>query len=156
MDIAFLKTFFIGIAWVAVAVIVPAVLDGKSKPGFWLYTFEKFFFIVAITLPFDLRDIHRDLHTNTRTIANQYGYQTVMEWCAIFFVLSQFCHYQLFLLSVYTKLEAMSLIAFNCLSYLIIFIGCKKQRNDVFYLGILDGLIVIQGLIYILLYNLKL
>ncbi|HKK88983.1 MAG TPA: hypothetical protein VJ917_09040 [Saprospiraceae bacterium] len=154
-DIAFFKTFFIGATWMAVAVFIPAVLDQRTEQGLWLYAFEKFSFIVAITFPFDLRDIQRDLHTETRTIANQFGYRTVMEWCAIFFVISQFCHYQLFLLHVYNKITALTLIVFNALCYIIILIGCRKPRKDVFYLGILDGLIVIQGVIYLLLYNMS-
>lgn len=154
-DIAFLKTFFIAATWMAVAVVIPAVLDQQDEHGLWLYAFEKFSFIVAITLPFDLRDIQRDLHTDTRTIANQFGYRTVMEWCALFFVLSQFFHYQLFLFNVYSKITALTLIAFNALCYLVIITGCRKPRKDAFYLGILDGLIVIQGVIYLFLYNLN-
>lgn len=154
-DIAFLKTFFIGITWLAVSVLIPAMLVQEINQGLWLYAFEKFSFIVAITLPFDLRDVKRDLHTDTRTVANQYGYRAVMEWCAIFFVLSQFCHYQLFLLNIYSKVTSLTLIVFNALSFIVILIGCKQPRKDAFYLGILDGLIVLQGLIYILLYNFK-
>lgn len=153
-DIPFLKTFFIGLTWMAVSVILPQFIDDGPQNAYWLYAFEKFAFIVAITLPFDLRDIQRDLHTQTKTIANQFGYRTVMEWSAVFFLLSQFCHYQLFLTGVYDKFAALSLMVFNILCYIVVLVGCRKRRNDAFYLGILDGLIVIQGLIYIVWYNL--
>ena len=60
-NVAGLKLFLISFVWALVSTILPAtqVHEGLNTTV-WLLFFQRFFFIVAITIPFDIRDLRVD------------------------------------------------------------------------------------------------
>jgi 4-hydroxybenzoate polyprenyltransferase len=71
------KIFTISIVWAAVTVLLPLINSiGVSvliEPTFWLDILARAVFILAITLPFDIRDLENDKMINVRTIPMVFG-----------------------------------------------------------------------------------
>lgn len=63
-DIPALKIFMIACVWVMATVWIPLIeMDGFNvlkEPDFWMLSVERFLFVVAITIPFDIRDLKYD------------------------------------------------------------------------------------------------
>jgi len=75
-DVGALKIFLIALTYALVSVVlVTAEIDHPLDNGIWLMFIEKFIFILAITLPFDLRDLEIDQLGSARTIPMIIGYR---------------------------------------------------------------------------------
>jgi hypothetical protein len=68
-----IKIFIVGLVWSGVTVILPVV---ASKMVFdadiWLTFAQRFFMVLALTLPFEIRDLHLDISA-LKTIPQQLG-----------------------------------------------------------------------------------
>lgn len=77
-EIGLWKIFLIGIVWAGMTVILPAVdhygLQQLSEPKSWILGIERFLFIIAITVPFDIRDLINDAKKGVRTIPSTIGW----------------------------------------------------------------------------------
>lgn len=65
------KTFVIGMVWAVVTVVLPALELGQPVP--YVMVAERFLFIFAITLPFELRDAERDAAAGVSSLAHVLG-----------------------------------------------------------------------------------
>ena len=72
-SITLVKLFLIAVSWAGVTVIVPLVEYnlGFSKNNIFMFI-QRFFFIIAITIPFDIRDINFD-NEKIRTLPQVFG-----------------------------------------------------------------------------------
>ena len=68
-DLHFIKIFLVALVWAWMTVILPQVYYGLDfdQEIVWLFI-ERFFFIFAITLPFDIRDLRVDRESNVKTL----------------------------------------------------------------------------------------
>lgn len=77
-EIGLWKIFMIGAVWAGMTVVLPAVdhygLQQLTEPKSWLLGVERFIFIIAITLPFDVRDLVNDAKKGVRTIPSTIGW----------------------------------------------------------------------------------
>jgi 4-hydroxybenzoate polyprenyltransferase len=68
-----IKIFIVGLVWAGVTVILPVV---ASKMAFdadiWLTFAQRFFMVLVLTLPFEIRDLHLDISA-LKTIPQQLG-----------------------------------------------------------------------------------
>ena len=72
-NVAGLKLFVISAVWSIVTVILPAVELGKPLSfELVLFTFQRFLFVMAITIPFDIRDLRID-HLDINTLPYRIG-----------------------------------------------------------------------------------
>lgn len=72
-NVAGLKLFVISAVWSIVTVILPAVELGKPLSfELVLFTFQRFLFVMAITIPFDIRDLRID-HPDINTLPYRIG-----------------------------------------------------------------------------------
>jgi 4-hydroxybenzoate polyprenyltransferase len=78
-EIGLWKIFLIAFVWTGMTVILPAVnLYGFKQVlelGSWQLAFGRFFFILAITIPFDIRDLANDANKGVRTIPSVLGWR---------------------------------------------------------------------------------
>ncbi len=78
-EIGIWKIFLIAMVWVGMTVFLPAVhLSGIKSvidPMSWILGFERALFILAITIPFDIRDLINDAKKNVRTIPSIIGWK---------------------------------------------------------------------------------
>ena len=141
-DVNYVKIFCISIVW-AWLFTLPLVLNTGSISI--LIMVEKALFIMAITIPFDLRDSDADSSQNLRTVANTLG---IKKSIALAFMLMLLClciAMYLNFISIYNWDYLVSVV----LSYLIsiVFIAYSKDRGEFYHLFYLDGMIGFQGLL---------
>jgi 4-hydroxybenzoate polyprenyltransferase len=89
-DFPFVKTFIISAVW-AVITVVPAskealLLESISPEVIWLMG-ERFIFLTAISIPFDLRDLNIDAQNNVKTFAGTWGFEKTLFYCRILLVI---------------------------------------------------------------------
>ena len=137
----FLKIFLISLVWTGVTALLPVGPDWVSSSTdevFWT-TAGRFFFILAITLPFDLRDLRHDRRQRTRTLPQILGWRATRQlaWlllglAAVVDLISGTPFWPLWL----TYLLASGLIAYS-----------SEKRDYLFYGLWLDGLLFLPLLL---------
>lgn len=147
-ELPFIKIVLIALSWVITGVIFPFVHHGdwavlESKELLWI-SFEKFCFIIAITIPFDIRDLEYD-DKGMKTIPQLLGIngslwmsRILIVVAAGFVVLGGFY-------------EIYSPAAVGALLTCYVFIGgtfeyARIKRDELYYTGWLDGTILLQSL----------
>lgn len=135
-----IKIFLIAIVWAYVTVILP-ILEMRSLV--WsdgLLFLERAFFIFAITLPFDIRDLKVDAHNYVKTIPSLIGVKNTLHLAAIclviFFYLAWYNYYP-----DYHIVVALGLSAYT--TYELISIAIQK-KHDYYFTGLLDGTMWMQ------------
>jgi len=78
-EIGLWKIFLIAIIWSGMTVFLPAVhvngFEQLSQPISWQLALERTVFILAITIPFDIRDLINDAKKKVRTIPSVLGWK---------------------------------------------------------------------------------
>jgi 4-hydroxybenzoate polyprenyltransferase len=150
-SIKFLKIFLITYVWAASTVIMPVV--GAGLPIFQrdvlLLFAERALFIFAITLPFDIRDYRSDIQHKVLTIPGLIGIQatkTLAFLCLLVFFLINLVHYDFHSGMLWAKLIS-GITTFG------IIVFAHEGRHEYYFTGLLDGTIIIQFLLVLLLYN---
>lgn len=146
--IAIGKTIFLSVAWVHATVLLPFLLTNqKIASTHYAFLVNRFFFIYAVCILFDLRD---------RELDQQSGIRSLVTWLSLANV------QRLFLFSVFVSI-ASSLLLTNTISDTQIFIinaptlllgllypAAQKTSSDFFYYFLLDGLLGLSAAIIIL------
>jgi 4-hydroxybenzoate polyprenyltransferase len=146
-EIPGLKIFMIAFVWSATTVLIPVLQsENNINPLQVLLVFiERFTFIVAIAIPFDIRDSKADQLSGFRTLPIVLGENSARLICNIALVISliiAILHYRLNQQTYIIPFYSLSI----ALTYY--FINNKKLRNKpLYYHGILDGSIIIHGLL---------
>lgn len=77
-EIGLWKIFLIAVVWAGMTVVLPAVdhlgLQQVTEPKSWWLGMERALFILAITIPFDIRDLVNDAKKGVRTIPSSIGW----------------------------------------------------------------------------------
>lgn len=150
-DIPYIKIILIAIVWAYVACI-PALTDNEVLSSFFYFIilifFEKLVYIFLITVPFDVRDYEIDKSMSLKTIPQKIGLHK--SYKLIYRALFLNCFIWL-ILNIYLEL---SVIAFLLIlaSQVLTFFAIKYTENklsDIYYSGLLDGMITIRSLIVI-------
>jgi 4-hydroxybenzoate polyprenyltransferase len=146
-EIPGLKIFLIAFVWSATTVLIPVLQSENNirNNQVLLVFIERFTFIVAVAIPFDIRDMKADKLSGFRTVPIVLGEIKARLISNISLVLSlviAIVHYHLTRQSFIIPFYSAS-IALN-----YYFINNKKIRNrPLYYHGILDGSIIIHGLL---------
>lgn len=148
-QIPYLKIFLISFTWAIVTVLLPVIHSEKTFNDFHLSAVivERFLFVFAITIPFDIRDTEADSQEGLRTIPLKIGEQKSIRLSITALVL-------FFALAVihYTITNQWFLIFAFSISFIttMIFLSSKKiRRMPLYYYGILDGTMLLQGILVI-------
>ena len=139
-----IKIVLIAVVWALITVVMVVLDQGENyfrneqTHSFLLLTFERFCFVFAITIPFDIRDLKVDQATNVKTIPAMLGVQKSMYF-AYFLVfmsmLSSVCS------NVFLGNE-MGIIISQIIFYgLTMYMISKTDKivHDYFYSGLMDG-----------------
>lgn len=151
-EIPCLKIFLISMVWAATTILLPIIQSGQSFGKWHVITMliERFIFVFAITIPFDIRDMKNDEQAGLQTIPLIIGEKRAMQVANIYMILFLalcFFHY-------YNTVLAFTLPAFviSALTTLL-FLNSKKLKSITHYhYFILDGTILLQGLLVCLSY----
>lgn len=139
-DIPSLKIFLIALVWAATGSFLPYLNadDTALKLPTFLFIIN-FIFIIALTIPFDIRDLDLD-EAEKKTIPQLLGKKTAI-WISIVLLL---LHYglQSWCFSTLLTWSAVSLsIA------ILLMAGNYRHRNDLYYSFLIDGLLILQPLL---------
>ncbi|MBT8190077.1 MAG: UbiA family prenyltransferase, partial [Bacteroidia bacterium] len=150
-DIHFIKIFLIALVWAYCCGIIP-VMDthGNSlSPIGYLLFLEKFIFILAITLPFDVRDLDIDKYENVKTLASLLGINKTYLLSNILLCVG------MIILVYILNLAGLGILAITgaVISYGLTFWAVYLSRNkqsDYYFSGLLDAMIILRSAIIIL------
>jgi len=142
-DLHFLKIFLIAGVWAWLTVWLPAAGHG---PFPWRMALERAAFIFAITLPFDIRDLRIDNHTQVKTLPAVMGVRAAIALALALLAIM--------LVFVWTNPGynggvkiALSLSALAS-GALILFSG--RAQHDYYFTGLMDGMMILQmGLVWL-------
>lgn len=155
-EIPLAKIFLISLVWSATCVILPIVQSGiKVAPlQIILFIAERFLFVFAITIPFDIRDMESDRKNKLKTFPVLFGEKKVLfmaNAALVVFMLMCGIHY-------YMQQQLFLLIAFllSGLSTLYFLNSEKIKQQRHYHYGVLDGTMLFQGVLVLLCYYLSL
>ncbi len=143
-DFPFIKVFIVAGVWAWTCVWVPFSIHGlKSDPAIVIAILEKFLFITAITIPFDIRDLEVDKSRQVKTIPNHWGVRNSLYLCVALLILSMGLvglQIQLHFVEIETGIALiMSYLITVALVSLV-----NEKRHDYYFSAILDGTIILQ------------
>jgi len=145
-DLNHIKIFLIAIVWAWVTVVLPAIEVGQfNYLDIGLMAFERALFIFSITLPFDIRDLKVDKHSDVKTIPAVIGVKKTKQLgaailCAAFLI-------SLLLYWGYFYSENVLLgLTISYLTTLYLIFQSDKFKHDYFFTGALDGTMILQFL----------
>jgi len=150
-DLPFLKIYLIAFSWVFVSVVIPLVMNSVSWNLSLGVLFEKLFFVIALTIPFDIRDMSID-NPIKRTIPQILGVKKSIYLAISFLILSSGVVLWLFQEHFYT-FESMIALLLSYIISIIVVLQTNLKRKEIFYTGIIDGLFIVQFvLVYLVFY----
>jgi 4-hydroxybenzoate polyprenyltransferase len=148
-----LKLLLIALVWVLSSVWLPILeLEFNTKlaltnADIFILILKRFLFVMAIAIPFDIRDIFQDKGYNLQTIATVFGERKALLAC------------QLMLVSYLVLLFLFRDNGFNpdffALATTIIISGwlifkSKWEKNEYYYFLYLDGILILQYIMLLL------
>ena len=148
-DFDYIKIFLIAIVWGVITVLMPILEQTTTlEIGHLLILFERMFFIFAITLPFDIRDLKIDEHIDVKTIPGRIGIKKTKQ-------LAQFCLFMVLFLAVlnwftwtYSVGHLIGLF-FSCFATLWFLEKSDQTDADYFFTGLMDGTMILQFLLVV-------
>jgi 4-hydroxybenzoate polyprenyltransferase len=140
-DLPYLKIFIIGLVWSLIIVGLP-MLDTQSilkiNTKLILALTQNFLFIIAITLPFDVRDLKFDEIINLKTIPRLIGVKNsillaeillLISIIILFFLLPNLAHFY-------------GLLIGHLITMFLILLTTQK-RKELFFTGLIEGTVLL-------------
>lgn len=144
-DLPYIKIFLIAISWAWLTVVGPAMeLDSSINWLLFALVLERACFIFAITIPFDIRDLILD--KEVPTIPGTFGTQPAQR--SAYLALGT----GLGLLAVLVVFQILPLVillpyAISYLSTAYLIWLSTPARHDYFFTGLMDGTMILQGVL---------
>lgn len=143
-ELPFLKVFLISFTWSIATVLVPLVFVNYpmfSLDILWL-VLERFIFLLAITIPFDVRDIRTDTAGGLITLPSKFG-------------LKRSLYMSFVLLMAYLGISAahfgfgnILFVRAICVFFILILIQkISLKKTSYYYTGLIDGSIIFQSIL---------
>ena len=140
------KTIFLASVWTYVTTILPFFLENKTvATGSLLYFSAQFFFMLTICIVFDYRDRQQDKEEGIRSMIT---YLTEKGINVFFFISILFSALSLFLLyKEGIELKYILILAVPLVMISILYKKTKRNFSDYLYYFVLDGLIMLSGIL---------
>ncbi len=141
-DLPYLKIFLIAYVWGAVSVGLPGVSLGYEffDSKVLRTVIEITFFIFAITVPFDIRDVRSDQNQSLKTLPHTVGLKNALLLATVILCVSSG-------ISVYSRPEKwlpellFFLVTVGLINY------SSSERPNWYYLGLIDGTIILKSVV---------
>lgn len=139
------KLFIIASVWACSCVWIP-IMELRSEgltisnTDTFLLVSKRFLFVMAITLPFDIRDLYQDQSFHLKTIPVLIGKENSIRLCQILLIA-----YTLFLF-IFADTISREIIALGLIALLTNFLifNTKLKKNEYYYFLLLDGTLLLQ------------
>jgi len=138
--IPFMKGIWISLVWTAVTLFLPLSVNGFyfDLPVFIL----RFLFIFTLIIPFDIRDLKYD-EASMKTMPQLLGIKGAVFLGWILLLTCMCVAYDIF--GSHTAL----LLSISYLITGIVLLLSIKERREIFYPLVVDGMIILQGLLFV-------
>jgi 4-hydroxybenzoate polyprenyltransferase len=141
-NIPFLKTFIVAATWTIVVAYIPMVLISIPIEGSIGWIVSEFFFLLSLSILFDLKDIEKDKLLEIKTIPIALGFNNT-KMLSIGLMAIRLV--PLYLTNaLFTHEWIISFIAISCILFLL-----TKKRGELFYMLTLDGIMLIKLFLFI-------
>lgn len=143
----FIKMIVLVLVWTCTTSLIPVLMSTTTFSTSHIAQIgSRFCFMMAICLPFDVRDIEIDKMESISTISHRIGVRKTIIAAVVFSIAYELFNVVLFSsnvigLAVFLSLSFVFLICF----FLILL--TRNSRHDYFYLGAIDGLMILEGLL---------
>lgn len=141
-ELPYLKLFLIAICWAGVTAFLPLAEEGAiGMPIIVLVSVERFFFILAITIPFDVRDLPHD-NIGKKTLPQVFGIRRALNFAmdglliSVILVVAILRTYD-----VHWVLWLVLLLGYGFTAYLIR--SSTQEKGELHYTGVLDGMMIL-------------
>ena len=144
-DVPGLKIFLIAFVWSYVTEGLPALINGE--PIYYLALFERFLFIFAITIPFDIRDVNYDA-SHLATIPQYFGINTA-KCMALFAIFTSelILFYRFFFNNDLNLIGAIAIYITYEFSFLLIYRCHLYSKERYFTVGV-EGMSILMGVLF--------
>lgn len=151
-DISWLKIFYISFCWSWTTVIIPSQALDVSLGQSFLFFAEKFLFIFAITLPFDIVDMEIDRRQDVNTLPVLFGRNVAYLLSFVALFIMWLVDLGMFLTDA-ISIGYLSGISFSIIIVSVLILVSRHTSDDYFYGGVLDGTMILQFTLVYLFWN---
>jgi 4-hydroxybenzoate polyprenyltransferase len=130
----------IAIIWVIAVGIVELVNENIFDFEKWMFALIHYFYIVAVTIPFDIRDLKYD-DAKKKTIPQVVGVKKA-KWISFILILL----YTILIVFLQSNLLYNPLFFASIFVTIILISGIKESRNEFYFSGLIEGSILLVGL----------
>lgn len=144
-ELPYLKIFLIAICWAGVTAFLPLLEVSTEINTVLLLTADRFLFILAITIPFDVRDLAHDA-PEKRTIPQVMGVSYALNLASILCFLS----FAIVVGLVWMRGELISYGPSLIIGYLLTLFLIRRSstdRHELYFTGAVDGVLVLLPLL---------
>jgi 4-hydroxybenzoate polyprenyltransferase len=144
-NITGIKLFLIGFIWAVSCVVVP-ILESNvpiSVQDILILFVKRFLFVVALTIPFDIRDIYNDREAELKTIPVMIGEKFSKIFCALIMVL---CMILFYFYDSHRNFEVFVALSITLALTAFLIFKSSIKKNEYYYLFVLDGMLIVQYL----------
>ena len=139
-----IKIYLIAGVWAFVTAVLPVIDNGMAfNISIVLMILERALFVFAITLPFDIRDLHVDNHGDVKTIPAIIGIEKTKQLAYAALTLTFALALSNYFLNFYNA-QILIGLSISFLSSAILISFSTTEKHDYFYSGILDGTMILQ------------
>jgi 4-hydroxybenzoate polyprenyltransferase len=147
-DLGWTKIIMIGWSWAWLTSFVPLYfLAREPLLMVSVMTVERMFFIIAITVPFEIRDMQVDKSIGLMTLPEKFGQKntTLLMWslCISIVLLSYVAAYHYFNIAYFITMVIISICT------LFIYRHSSKTQDTYFFGGLTDGLMILALLLQV-------
>lgn len=143
------KTIFLAVVWMYVTTLLPLLVNGVSwQPAFTWLAISRFFLIYAICILFDYRDREDDKADGIRSMITWFNERGIDNLFAL--SMSLFAVFTVLLHGSATGWMTIGLLLFPGGLVAALYSYAKKHFSDYLYYFVLDGLMMLSGLLMIL------
>jgi len=142
----FFKLLTLALVWTTVTAIIPTILyqGADFSTNDLLHFFTRFIFMIAICIPFDIRDLKIDQTENISTLAQKFGEQhTRMIALGCMFI-----YFALivsgFMQGMFAEKTGIAFMISAIINAILVFMTNSK-RGEYFYVVLIDGTMILQG-----------
>lgn len=140
------KISIIALVWASTTILLPVILNlgwhAINSSYIYLLFIERFLFIFAITLPFDVRDLKYDLSFKMRTIPSKIGIKKTIQLAHFFLLITiALKYYQYYLGHINGTQFVANGIAIFITGIIVAF--TSMRRSELFFSGLVEGTMII-------------
>ena len=147
-DFGWVKLLVLASVWTIVTAILPMLYWQKSITDYPYEIMIRFVFMLSLCIAFDIRDMQTDLESNIYTLPNLIGIKNSYRLTDLFtllFVALSIIQYLRYPSHIRLMAELITALAVK-----IVILYTKKHTSDRIYLGLVDGVMLLYGVLVML------